>query len=115
MTWGEHMIGLGIVAGIATTVGLTVWADRKKALDYGAAGGVVVAGFIVFALVASLSQLDSAYVASCEASAAALKLARSTEATAYEAYIDHLKSTELYDFYQFVKTGRVPEQFTKRA
>jgi hypothetical protein len=115
MTWGEYMIGLGAVAGIATGAGVFTVAAKKDALNYGTAVGVVIIGFIVFGGIASLSQLDSKYVAHCEASAAALNLTRSIETASRQAYIDHLKSTGLYDFWEFIKNGKVPEEFVKQA
>lgn len=109
------MFGLGALAGAAAVAVMSNAAAKHNTMDYGVSAGIAIVGFLVLGGIASLSQLDSKYVAHCEASAAALNLTRSIETASRQAYIDHLKSTGLYDFWEFIKNDKVPVQFVKQA
>ncbi len=122
MTWGDYMLPIGAAAGVATMVSLAVMAERAKVGSDALACAIVFVSTAVCAIIFSLSRLDSALIARekqeeniRQQEAAAYEQKQAIKKKAEELFVEHLKTTGMYDIWRYNKCGAVPEKFEKKA
>lgn len=123
MTWGDWVIGVGILSGVGV-FGACVKAihdgSRNEALGYMAG----ILPFVVGGGIASLARFDPAYIKSAADHAAKLALEQQNTMTALNLhesskvlFLEHLQrnNPDVYELYMLLFNKTVPERFVRQV